>query len=98
MFLAYVPLLSAAARGQATTKTMLAQGLKPHALAVLHIGKHAMPGLLPRLRGTNAVARSMARGRPVAYVGRIRGDQIADWGRRMAMDEAEARRALASVV
>jgi len=46
MFLAYVPLLSAAARGQATTKTMLAQGLKPHALAVLHIGKHAHAGPL----------------------------------------------------
>jgi 5-methyltetrahydrofolate--homocysteine methyltransferase len=31
-------------------------------------------------------------------VGRIGEDQIADWARRMAMDEAEARRALASVV
>jgi 5-methyltetrahydrofolate--homocysteine methyltransferase len=31
-------------------------------------------------------------------VGRIGEDQIADWARRMALDEAEARRALASVV
>ena len=31
-------------------------------------------------------------------VGRIGDDQIADWARRMALDEAEARRALASVV
>jgi 5-methyltetrahydrofolate--homocysteine methyltransferase len=31
-------------------------------------------------------------------VGRMGDDQIADWARRMAMDEAEARRALASVV
>ena len=31
-------------------------------------------------------------------VGRIGDDQIADWARRMAMDEAEARRALTSVV
>jgi 5-methyltetrahydrofolate--homocysteine methyltransferase len=31
-------------------------------------------------------------------VGRIGEDQIADWARRMAMDEAQARRALASVV
>jgi 5-methyltetrahydrofolate--homocysteine methyltransferase len=31
-------------------------------------------------------------------VGRMGEDQIADWARRMAMDEAEARRALASVV
>jgi len=31
-------------------------------------------------------------------VGRIGDDQIADWARRMAMEEAEARRGLASVV
>ena len=31
-------------------------------------------------------------------VGRIGGDQIADWARRMAMDESEARRGLAGVV
>jgi 5-methyltetrahydrofolate--homocysteine methyltransferase len=31
-------------------------------------------------------------------VGRIGDDQIADWARRMAMDEAQARRALAGVV
>jgi 5-methyltetrahydrofolate--homocysteine methyltransferase len=31
-------------------------------------------------------------------VGRIGEDQIADWARRMAMEEGEARRALASVV
>ena len=31
-------------------------------------------------------------------VGRIGDDQISDWARRMALDEAEARRALASVV
>jgi len=30
-------------------------------------------------------------------VGRIGEDQIADWARRMALDESEARRALASV-
>jgi 5-methyltetrahydrofolate--homocysteine methyltransferase len=31
-------------------------------------------------------------------VGRVGEDQIADWARRMAMEEAEARRALSSVV
>ena len=31
-------------------------------------------------------------------VGRIGDDQIADWARRMAMEEAEARRGLAAVV
>jgi 5-methyltetrahydrofolate--homocysteine methyltransferase len=31
-------------------------------------------------------------------VGRIGEDQITDWARRMAMDEAQARRALAGVV
>ena len=31
-------------------------------------------------------------------VGRIGEDQIADWARRMAMDEAQARRALAGVL
>jgi len=31
-------------------------------------------------------------------VGRIGDDQIADWARRMAMEEGEARRGLASVV
>ena len=31
-------------------------------------------------------------------VGRIGDDQITDWARRMAMDEAQARRALAGVV
>jgi hypothetical protein len=30
-------------------------------------------------------------------VGRIGEDQIADWARRMAMDEAQARRALAAM-
>jgi 5-methyltetrahydrofolate--homocysteine methyltransferase len=36
----------------------------------------------------------------VAYlkVGRIGEDQIAEWARRMVLDEADARRALASVV
>jgi 5-methyltetrahydrofolate--homocysteine methyltransferase len=39
--------------------------------------------------------------RPVARyfnMGRLGDDQIADWARRMAMEEAEARRALATVV
>jgi 5-methyltetrahydrofolate--homocysteine methyltransferase len=31
------------------------------------------------------------------YVGRIGDDQIADWARRSGLDEAEARRALATV-
>jgi len=31
-------------------------------------------------------------------VGRISEDQIADWARRMVLDEADARRALARVV
>jgi 5-methyltetrahydrofolate--homocysteine methyltransferase len=31
-------------------------------------------------------------------VGRIGDDQIADWARRMAMDEAQARRALAGAL
>jgi 5-methyltetrahydrofolate--homocysteine methyltransferase len=31
-------------------------------------------------------------------VGRIGEDQIADWARRMALDEAQARRALAGVL
>ena len=95
MCLGQVTPSSVAARGQVKTGGMLAQRLKPQALAVLLTGTRVEAG--PRAPAGRSQGHAHASIEVMAAyfkVRRISEDQIADWARRMVLDEANARRVL----